>query len=461
SANPTGPISVVNGRAAAVGDVLANLLQFAGAAVAREFYVNDALNSTQLERFALSVRARYLQELGRPLLIPPADGSADSVLEAGASGNRDGEPILFPADGYRGEYVRDIAREVAITAGRAWETAPEDEALQFFRAATLERLVASQRAALLAFGVEFDVWFYESELYASGAVDSVINQLKERGCTYELDSALWIRSSEYGDEKDRVLIRSNDKPTYVAADIAYHHNKFQRGFNHLLDIWGADHHGYVQRLTAGVTALGYNREDLEIILHQMVCLLRNGEAVMGGKRDGVVIELETDLINVIGRDAARFYFLLASHDTPATVDVDLAQRESTENPVYYVQYAHARLCNILEKAAAAGILPPTAEDVDPEQLCERSERDLARILAQFPQVCQVATEMREPHRLTRFCIDLASALNTFYEHCRVLPGPGNPQDVDLTRARLALVDGARIVLANALTLLGVTAPARM
>lgn len=494
SANPTGPISVVNGRAAVLGDVLGTLLEAQGCTVSREFYINDALNSLQLEKFGDTVMTRYLQQLGHPVLFTDAEGN--QTVDPAPTDLPPLAPIPFPKDGYRGEYVRDIARNIVARVGdkhhstvlgllglptnssatgttgatevssssEPQETA--DAVKRFFRDETLQGMIATQRAALEAFGLHFDTWFYESSLYETGSVDKTIQTLTQRGYTYSQDGALWLRSSALGDDKDRVLIRSNEKATYIAADAAYHDNKFQRGFTRLIDIWGADHHGYVARLKAGVAALGYAPENLEIVLTQMVSLVRDGEAVIGGKRQGNVIELKEDLIDDIGSDAARFYFLLNSYETPATVDVELAKRQDKENPVYYVQYAHARLCSILRKAtdgkaadAQVEILP--AIDADRSLLVQPSELDLLRRLSDYPEEVRITAERYAPHRLTHYAMELAAMLNVFYENCQVLSRPDRPIDLPLSQARLALVNGARIVLANILGLMGVSAPTEM
>ena len=480
SANPTGPISVVNGRAAVLGDVLGNLLASQGCVVSREFYINDALNSLQLEKFTETVMARYMQQLGHALQFADGDNNA-STTEPGVTQEEGGAnlPVVpFPKDGYRGEYVRDIARSIVGEVGNRYAGAvaqilgvnvdtlyPADvsaeEVKTYFRQATLHGMIATQKAALEAFGLHFDTWFYESSLYESGVVDKTIAALTERDYTYRQDGALWLRSSALGDDKDRVLVRSNEKATYIAADAAYHDNKFSRGFNRLINIWGADHHGYVGRLKAGVAALGYPPENLEIVLTQMVSLVRDGEAVIGGKRQGNVIELKEDLIDDIGKDAARFYFLLNSYETPATVDVELAKRQDKENPVYYVQYAHARLCSILRKAEEQEITLVAAVRADRSQLTHPSELDVLRKLADYPEEVRVATEKYAPHRLTHYAMDMAALLNVFYENCQVLPRGDKPVTPELCLARLALVNGARIVLSNLLGLLGVTAPQEM
>jgi len=462
SANPTGPISVVNGRAAVLGDVLASLLKSQGAKVSREYYINDALNSLQLEKFAASVAVRYSQYLGHPVVVPPTDEDSEEIVEAGIpETNADKLSIHFPKDGYRGEYVKDIARDIFSEVGDRLENASEEERNAYFRTATLSHMIATQRGALSAFGVEFDTWFYESALYAENSVEKSIEQLKAQGHAYEKEGALWLKSSDFGDEKDRVLVRSNEKATYVAADIAYHVNKFERGNTKLINIWGADHHGYVARLKAGVAAAGYDPKNLDIILTQMVSLVRDGEAVIGGKRKGNVIELKEDLVDDIGRDAARFYFLLNSYETPATVDVELAKRQSNENPVYYVQYAHARLVNILRRAEEQGIALQPAELVERDRLIDPAELDVLRKLTDYPNELTAATKEYAPHRLTRYAMEMASLLNGFYENCRVLPSKDEPTPIELTQARLALVNTARIVLRNLLVILGITPVEKM
>ena len=458
SANPTGPISVVNGRAAALGDTLGNLLVAQGAKVGREYYINDALNSLQLEKFAASVCLRYLQHLGHPLLIPAAEDEGEDRLEQGDPAK---ETLHFPKDGYRGEYVKDIARAIYEEVGDQYAQTDEAERNAYFRTATLQSMIAVQRTALEAFGVRYDTWFYESELYAAGEVEKTIAYLKEKECAYFQDGALWLRATQFGDEKDRVLVRSNEKATYIAADIAYHRSKFLRGYNRLINIWGADHHGYVARLKAGVASIGYDSTQLEIILTQMVSLVRDGEAVIGGKRKGNVIELKEDLIEDIGKDAARFYFLLNSYETPATVDVELAKKQSNENPVYYVQYAHARLSNILRRAEEMEVLRQPASETDRALLTEQAELDVLRKLQDYPDEIAAAARDFAPHRLTRYAMELGSLLNVFYETCRVLPSIESPQPVELTLVRLALVNSARIVLKNLLGMLGVSAPEKM
>lgn len=464
SANPTGPISVVNGRAAALGDVLGNLLAAQGCTVRREFYINDALNSNQIDKFAETISVRYMQHLGHPVVFSPREPGGEPIIEPGAASEGESAektPVTFPKDGYRGDYMKDIAREILAEFGPGYENVSHEERVRAFRQGALERCIGMQRRALEAFGLEYDCWFHESRLYEEGEVEQTLNALKDRGYTYEKDGALWLRSTELGDDKDRVLVRSNEKATYITADAAYHDNKFRRGNDRLINIWGADHHGYVSRLKAGVAALGYNPENLEIILTQMVSLVRDGEPVMGGKRHGNVIELKEDMLDEIGKDAARFYFLMSSYDNPATVDLELAKKQSNENPVYYAQYAHARLCNILRRAEEMGVVAKPAAEVDRSLLTHPSELDVLRKLADYPEEVAAAASDYAPHRLPRYAMDLAGLLNVFYENCRVLPGKEESIPMELTEARLVIVNGARITLRNLLGLIGVSAPERM
>lgn len=441
SANPTGPISVVNGRAAALGDTLANLLAACGAEVAREFYVNDALNSTQIDLMGQSLAARYRQLLGFEEAVPDA--------------------------GYQGEYVVDMARDILAAKGDSLAAAarvelrplPEGQKRResVFKTIALQSIIDRQRTDLAAFGVEFNTWFRESSLYADNKVARAIEEIKARGLAYEKDGALWLKTTELtGDDQDRVLVRSNEMETYVAADAAYHKDKFDRGYTHLIDIWGADHHGYVARLKAGIAALGCDPERCKILLTQMVLLVRDGEPVRGSKRAGDIIPL-ADLVSEVGRDAARFYCLLNSYETTATFDLELAKRQSADNPVFYAQYAHARCCNVLRKAEEMGVIP-AGPAVDRSLLGNEKEIDLLRKLAEYPGEVRLAADMLAPHRLAAYIRDLGQALHQFYEECPALKDGVPP---DLRDARLQLFDGARIVVRNLLSLFGVSAPDRM
>ncbi|MCL5283299.1 MAG: arginine--tRNA ligase [Armatimonadetes bacterium] len=429
SANPTGPISVVNGRAAALGDVLGNLLAAVGYQVAREYYINDALNSHQLEMLGETLAARYLQQLGKDVPLPP--------------------------ESYKGEYVSEMAKKIVEREGNAYENVPDSELFPLFRKLATDEMISQQRGDLESFGVCYDNWQRESALYEDGEVTQAIETIRRQGYAYEKDDAIWLKASALGDKEDWVLVRSNGRETYVAADAAYHKNKFDRGFTLLINIWGADHHGYVARLKAAIAALGYDPARCEVILHQMIHLVREGESVVGSKREGNVIPLR-ELITEVGRDAARFTFLLSSADATATFDLDLVKQQTNENPVYYVQYAHARIASILKKAADNELVLKAAAKVKRSLLTHPRELDLLRKLADFPNEVQVAAENRAPHRLTHYSIELASVFHNFYTECRVIG-----EEVELTLARLALIRGAEQVLKNALGLLGVSAPESM
>jgi len=322
----------------------------------------------------------------------------------------------------------------------------------------VERVLAHQRKDLAAFGVEFDRWFFESDLYRSGAVARAIEQMRQAGYTYERDGALWLKTVELaGDDQDRVLVRSNERATYVAADAAYHKDKFDRGFTHLVNIWGADHHGYVARLKAGIKALGYDPDRCTIILTQMILLMRDGEPVRGSKRAGDIIPL-ADLVEEVGRDAARFYCLLTSYETTATFDLELAKRQSTDNPVYYAQYAHARCCAVLRRAADMGVSLRPAAEANRSLLVHEKELELLRVLAAYPREVRLAAETMAPHRLATYVRVIGQALHQFYEQC---PALREDTPDDLRDARLAVFAATKTVVANLLGLLGVSAPDRM
>ncbi len=429
SANPNGPITVAHGRGAAIGDTLANLLAASGYDVTRESYINDAPNSTQMQNFAKSVHARYMQALGHD--------------------------YPMPEDGYMGDYVMDIAKEMVKEYGDKWLSTPEEERIKTFQSLAEEEMLKVQKDNLKQFGVQFDVWFSEATLHADSKVSKAIETLKERGYAYEKAGALWLKSTAFGDDKDRALVRSNGQPTYIAADAAYHLDKFNRGFERVIDCWGPDHHGYIARTKAAVAALGCNPGNLEIIIYQAVRLLSGGEIVMMSKRAGDVV-LMSELIDEVGKDAARFFFLMRSHDSTLDFDLELAKEQSSENPVYYVQYAHARICSILRKAEDEGVRVPSAAEADLSVLKEDAEADLIKKLAELPDLVAEAAEIREPHRLTRYAQDLAAIFHKFYTECKVVG-----EDEKLTAARLVLVDSARMVLANTLRLLGISAPEKM
>jgi arginyl-tRNA synthetase len=443
SANPVGPMHVGHGRWAALGDSMARVLAHAGWSVEREFYVNDA--GVQMEVFAKSVAARYLQKCGRE--APFEDGW------------------------YQGTYIAEIADEIFASEGAAWADADPAEREAHFREKAYQQVLAHLKAVLGGMGVDFDVWFSERTLHekdASGrdAVDRAIDTLREAGYVYEQDGATWFASTrfaEYGDDKDRVLRKSDGELTYFASDIAYHADKFGRGFDRVINIWGADHHGYVARMKAACAALGYPGQ-VDMVIGQLVTLLRSGEVVRMSKRTGEMVTFE-ELLDEVGADAARYFFLRRSTDVALDFDIGLAKEQSAENPVYYVQYAHARICSILRKAAGdpdatdpagttAGRVVPLGANLS--LLIEDSELTLLRKIAEFPEVVEVSAETLAPNKLTRYAEDLAQTFHQFYTQCHVLT-----DDLALTGARLALVDASRITLAGVLGLVGVGAPERM
>jgi arginyl-tRNA synthetase len=429
SANPTGPVAVVQGRAGPLGDALAKLLERTGWKVSREYYVNDATNSTQVRRFAETLEARYLQQLGR-----------------GAS---------VPEDGYQGDYVVEMAEDLVKAEGDRYLDTPEEERLSAFHDYSLKKIVDGHQRDMTAFGVEFDNWFFESSLYASGEVEAAIEVLKERGYTYEKDGAVWLKATDLGDEQDQVLVRNDGRPSYLAGDIAYHRNKFERGFDRLIDIWGPDHHGHVRRMKAGVQALGYDPSRFEILLHQIVRLFRGSEMVRMSKRAGDIVQLSS-LLEDVGADAARFFFLMQSMESHLDFDLELAKKQANENPVYYVQYAHARISSILREAQERGAAVPSIDSVDFSRLEHPDELSLIRKLAEFPDEVAEAASRHEPHRMTRYSRELAAAFHLFYTNCRVLGDDG-----DLTAARLTLVGATQAVLRSVLDIIGVSAPETM
>lgn len=425
SANPTGLLHMGNARGGALGDSLANLLKMAGYDVTKEFYINDAGN--QIVNLGLSLEARYRQELG----------DVD---------------YPFPEKGYHGKDIIDTARRIIAEVGDSYLALPEEERQQKMIATALEEKLSAIRNGLHEFGVDYDVWFSETTLHESGAIQEVVQLLTEKGMTYEKDGALWLKTTAFGDEKDEVLIRSNGIPTYYAADIAYHKNKFDRGFKRVINIWGADHHGHVARMKGAMDALGYDSSNLTIILIQLVRLYQNGEVVRMSKRTGQYVTLQ-ELIEDVGKDAARYFFIMRNPDSHLDFDLDLAKQQSSDNPVYYVQYAHARINSIL---TATGQPTPKTADCDLTLLKETAELELIRKIADLPNEIAYAAEELAPYRLARYATDLATMFHSFYNSCRVLT-----DDEALKNARLVLVNAARITLRNVLTLLGVSAPERM
>jgi arginyl-tRNA synthetase len=430
SANPTGPIHLGGTRWAAVGDSLGRILTARGAAVTREYYFND--HGTQIDRFARSLVASAKNE--------PA-----------------------PEDGYGGEYISDIANQI-MEATPDWADHDDATVQELFRSQGVELMFAHIKQTLAEFGTEFDVFFHENALFDSGAVDKAIVTLKENGNLYEADGAWWLRSSEFGDDKDRVVIKSDGNAAYIAGDIAYIADKIDRGHNLCIYMLGADHHGYIARLKAAASALGYDSDQVEVLIGQMVNLVRDGKAVRMSKRAGTVITLD-DLVEAIGVDAARYALIRTSVDSSLDIDMGLWASETSDNPVYYVQYGHARLCSLQRKAADIGVsLPEDLSTLDFSLLDHDREGDLIRTLGEFPGVVATAAELREPHRIARYAEHLAGTFHRFYDSCQILPKSDEPTG-DATApvflARLALADATRRVLANALGLLGVSAPERM
>ena len=427
SANPTGPLHVGHGRGAAYGSALVNLLRAAGYNVQAEYYINDAGN--QMNNLAASVNARYLELLGKPAEIPE--------------------------NGYHGHDIIETAQAIIDQDGDKYLDMPEAERLELFKdRAYAEKLKALKRD-LAHFNVYYDNWFSERTLHPD-AIQAACKVLEERGKIYEKDGALWLKSTDYGDDKDRVVIRDNGVPTYLAADIAYHKNKYDRGFKKMINIWGADHHGYVARVKAAMAALGYNVDQLEVLLLQMVSLFRDGKPVKMSKRTGQAITLN-ELIEEVGTDAARYFFIMRSLDTQLDFDLDLAKSHSNENPVYYIQYAHARIYSIYRQAKEAGAnLSMDWSDVKWDTLTNEYELELIKKMAAFPEEVQRAARERAPHRIAHFVHELAGMFHTFYNHCRIIQ-----EDKDLEKARLALVTAVRITIANSLAILGVSAPEKM
>ena len=425
SANPTGLLHMGNARGGALGDTLAAVLNEAGYVCDKEYYINDAGN--QVENLGKSVEARYFELLGR-------------------------DDYQIPEDGYHGKDIIATAQRLLDEKGESLVDLPEAERRELMKNYALKEKVAGIRGSLENFGVVFDNWFSEQSLHDAGSVHEVVDILREKGYVYEKDGAQWLRATDWGEEKDEVLVRSNGTPTYFAADIAYHRDKFERGYKRLINIWGADHHGHVARLKGAMTALGYDGDDITVILMQLVRLYRGGEIVKMSKRSGKYVTLD-ELIEEVGKEAARFFFIMRSPDSALDFDLDLAKAESSDNPVYYVQYAHARICSIL---SVAGVDTPKAADVDLSLLTEENERVLIRKLAEWPQEVADAARELAPYHLAYYAKELANAFHSFYNSCKVLT-----DDAALRDARLALVDCTRITLRNVLTLLGLSAPERM
>lgn len=459
SANPTGPLHVGHGRGAAVGQAVANLLESAGYEIVREYYINDAGRQMKLLGASVYARLRQLQ----------------------------GASVHLPEDGYHGAYVEDVAAELNTSSEGALTGLTQEEAERRCQGLAYDRMLAAIRGDLELFGIEFQSWFSEASLLQSGAVQRVIQELKARGLIVEQDGALWFRSSAYGDEKDRVVRKQDGDFTYLASDIAYHRDKLLRGYDRLINVWGADHHGYIPRMQGVVEAFGYTKDRLRVVLVQMVNLLRGGKKVEMSKRTGNFVTLR-EVLEEVGADAAKFYFLMRRSDTHVDFDLELAKQRSAANPVYYVQYAHARVSSICRVAYSRQIPVPTTAQADLDLLQDADELALIRKLSVFPAVVGGAVEHLEPHRITFYLQELAGLLHGFYFRHRILPPAAEPElekelrslddqggspevvpsschrDVlspGLTGARLVLTRQIQQVIRNGLTLLGITAPERM
>ncbi|MBA7593563.1 Arginine--tRNA ligase [subsurface metagenome] len=425
SVNPTGPLHVGHGRGAILGSTLANVLSAMGYKVVREYYINDA--GSQMEAFYRSLYARYQQELG-------------SAVE-------------MPSEGYLGLYMIDLAREIVAQEGDRFLAMPSTEAVRELGQIGMEKVLHSIKADLELLGVTFDVWFSERSLFDHGQYDRAMALLGEKGHVSKKEGAVWFVSTALGEDKDNVLVRSDDSATYFASDIAYHYNKFiERGFDKVINIWGADHQGHVSRVKAVMGALGIDPERLQIIIAQMVALKRGEEMIKVSKRTGELVTLR-ELVDEVGVDACRFFFLSRSADSQMDFDLELAKRQSTDNPVYYVQYAHARISSIMRLAQEKGI---DYRQGDTSLLATEPELELVRKMLQLPEVVEMVVSTLEPHHLSYYATDMATTFHDFYEKCRVVS-----DDEALTRARLKLVAAAKIVLAKTLRLMGMSAPERM
>ena len=422
SANPTGDLHPGHARGAAMGDSVTRLMKFAGYDVTREYYVNDAGN--QIRNMALSLQARYLQACG---------------VEA-----------EVPEDGYHGPDLIKIAQDLKQEYGEDLAHKDKAETYSFFRQQGLQAELAKLKADLAAFGVEFDVWTSEQSIYDRGMVDKALNTLKAQGMTYESEGALWLRTTDFGDDKDRVLVKSDGSYTYLTPDIAYHVDKFDRGYDKLIDFFGADHHGYIARLKAAVQSLGKNKDDLEVDIIQMARMVKDGEEFKMSKRTGKAVALK-DLVEEAGVDAVRYFFVSRAADTHMDFDIDMAKKQTNENPVYYAQYAHARMCSILRSGADI----PLADHY--ELITHEKELDLLKHINEFASTVADAAKTRQPHKMFNYITRLAQLFHTFYADCKVL----DRTNLELSAQRLALVKASEMTLRNALTLIGVSAPEKM
>jgi arginyl-tRNA synthetase len=431
SSNPTGPLHVGHGRGAAVGDSVGNILSFCGYDVQKEYYINDS--GRQINTLGRSVFLRYRELFG--------------------------EKIEFPATCYQGDYIRDIAIKIKDINGDKFldpnEKKDEEKVVSYCARLAAEKILEGIRQDLDSFGVTFNKWFSEQSLYDSGMVDSVINHFKKKKFIYEKDGALWFKTSDFGDEKDRVVVKNNGEKTYFASDIAYHQEKYERGFDLVIDVWGADHHGYIPRMSASVQASGRDKNQFHVILVQLVNLLRGGQPLAMSTRSGEFVTLK-DVISEVGRDAARFIFLTRHYDSPLDFDLELAKKKTSDNPVYYVQYVHARISSIIRKAVEREIRGIVTDDEAVAMLIQPEEVELMKALARYPETIENSAKLMEPHRITFFLMNLASLFHAYYNKHRVLT-----DDPVLSRGRLYLITAVQKVIRNGLTLLGVSAPDKM
>lgn len=426
SANPTGNLHLGHARGAAVGDSLCNILDRAGYDVSREYYINDAGN--QINNLAYSLEARYFEALGKEKEMPQ--------------------------DGYFGQDIVQFGKDLAEEYGDKWLSGDEKERFEFFRQYGLTKELAKIKQDLGEFRVEFDEYYSETSLYESGKIDKALDKLKAAGVVYEEDGATWFRTTDFGDDKDRVLIKNDGSYTYLTPDISYHQDKLDRGFEKLINIWGADHHGYIPRMKAAIQALGYDRDQLDVLIIQLVSLFQNGEKVKMSKRTGKAVTLK-DLMEEVGVDATRYFFAMRSSDSHLDFDMDLAVSKSNENPVFYVQYAHARVCSMLRQGAEMGL--SYDGELDLSQISSEKEFELLKKLGEFPAAIEEAAEKMLTHRMTNYVFELASALHSFYNAERVLDAENKVKST----ARYALMKATQITIENALKIVGVSAPEKM
>ena len=427
SANPTGPLHVGHGRGAAVGDALARILKKSGYDLSTEYYINDVGN--QMNFLGRSTWLRYRELLG--------------------------EAIEFPDDHYRGEYIKDIANEIVKQKGNEFLNKPEEECLPFFRKFAKDNILKGIQKDLTEFRVNFDNWFSEQSLYDGSSVEKAIEWLKGKGHIYEKDGAVWLKSSAFNDDKDRVIVKKTGEKTYFCSDIAYHQNKINRGFKKIINLMGADHHGYVPRMEAVLQAMGYDNKIFKILLIQFVSLLRAGEKISMSTRAG---EFETlrDVVSEVGVDVARYYFLMRSSDTHLEFDLELAKKENSENPVFYIQYAHARICSIFRTAEEKGVVWDRSNEVDLSLLVEEEEFGIIRAVLAFPEIVEKSARALEVHRISHYLLDMVSRFHGYYSRHRVIS-----DDKALTLARLSLLDAIRITIRNGFELMGISSPEKM